>query len=427
MLLTTANLALKQAHSHLSDLKHLVVQLELSHDDHGVCSERLRELINEEEALEGSHRSRRSFIGSMRSSFASSRMFKTTVDIGVSRMSGMRSTESIGKIDDQSSQSRCKDCIGWNRGKKNYPETKLMAIINGVRSSITISTVLILNALFILIELTRRNDDNYGHAAWLYIEIVFMMFFTLEFVIKLFAWRLGYFRDGWNWFDFIIVGLSWFGLAMELSAYDESGGTNVSKEARIFRLNKVFRVLRILRLVRLMRFFKALALKLQSKDISISLGEHMRTITAFRAFVQAHCQSQVRLAALFADDGKVRTVEEARCILESQTQIYKALHVAAAEADNVEAQSVVFMRMLRDNIKLTRKLSDFVVGAHESGVITMREAETIAHPLQDHVRIFQEGIQRTVRGSLTSVSDISHGGGSMNIADFRWWRFHDDT
>ena len=42
----------------------------------------------------------------------------------------------------------------------------------------------------------------------------FNYFFTLELILKLFAYHLDYFYDGWNVFDFIIVLGSWADFAI---------------------------------------------------------------------------------------------------------------------------------------------------------------------------------------------------------------------
>merc|ERR1719453_1870159 len=115
----------------------------------------------------------------------------------------------------------------------------------------------------------------------------------------------------------------------------------------------------------------------QGAGFSARLGERMRAITDVRAFVHAHLCAQRKLVALFGNNGCITTVEEARAIMESQTQVYKVLHVASVEAADVDSSNVVCVRLLRDNIKLTRELVDFVMSACASGVITGREAETI--------------------------------------------------
>jgi len=122
-----------------------------------------------------------------------------------------------------------------------------------------------------------------------------------------------------------------------------------------------------------------------------------------RAFIQAHINAQVDIVRFFSfgPDGSVVTSEMARVILDSQTEIYKASAMAAEEADAVDPQILDGMALLRENMLVTGRLSRFMYDAHEIGVIGGREAETITHPLQEHARIFQKNMRRTMDGRLT--------------------------
>ena len=40
---------------------------------------------------------------------------------------------------------------------------------------------------------------------------IFLAVFTMEAVLKLLAYGLSYFNDGWNLFDFIVITLTWIG------------------------------------------------------------------------------------------------------------------------------------------------------------------------------------------------------------------------
>lgn len=70
------------------------------------------------------------------------------------------------------------------------------------------------------------------------IDVIAVMIFTSELVIKLIVYRWGFFRDGWNVFDFVIVSLSIATLG---------SGTGVLRALRILR------TLRLLSLVPRMR------------------------------------------------------------------------------------------------------------------------------------------------------------------------------
>jgi len=67
------------------------------------------------------------------------------------------------------------------------------------------------------------------------------------------------------------------------------------------------------------------------------------------------------------------------------------------------------MVMLRENIEITGKLSSFVLEAHEKGVISGREAETITHALDAHIAIFSKQMKKTVGGNLSAVRDSETG------------------
>ena len=70
------------------------------------------------------------------------------------------------------------------------------------------------------------------------LEAAIVAIFALEIGIKLFAWGPRFFRSGWNWFDFIIVGISLVPTAGPLS---------------ILRSLRILRVLRLLSTVRRLR------------------------------------------------------------------------------------------------------------------------------------------------------------------------------
>lgn len=381
MLLATTSMSMKHAGSHICDLKYLLMALAVHHTDSDVNPEFLAEMIASEEDRE--------------------KIRMSTIERG--------------------GRERVALLMGKQKSIFVRAKMELSMFVDSILFHKAMSAILILNAAFILIEQTQRKEDNFDHPAWLIIEISFTACFTIELVLKLYVLRMAYLNDNWNIFDFLIVLCSYFGLAIEFFSYQSGGATradtDVSQEAKVLRLNKVFRVLRILRIVRLMRFVKGLAAKIATKDASLRRGVHMRTITVFRAFVQAHVEAQTKLTKLFGEKGNITTSEEARCILESQSEIYKALYVAAEEARDLEENAVLSLRLLRDIIKVVRKMVQFVVGAHESGVITTREANTLIHPFQKHIVDIDTQINKLMKGDLRSAEDFL-GGQPLNFSEF---------
>ncbi|WP_088330551.1 ion transporter [Lacimicrobium sp. SS2-24] len=65
------------------------------------------------------------------------------------------------------------------------------------------------------------------------LDWIILCLFTLELVLKLLAYRQHFFRGGWNWFDLIIVTLSWI---------PSSGPLSVLRAFRILRILRLFSV-----------------------------------------------------------------------------------------------------------------------------------------------------------------------------------------
>mmetsp|Transcript_23030 Transcript_23030/g.22379 ORF Transcript_23030/g.22379 Transcript_23030/m.22379 type:complete len:224 (-) Transcript_23030:2130-2801(-) len=75
-----------------------------------------------------------------------------------------------------------------------------------------------------------------------YINYVFSGIFTVEAIIKLYAFRKDYFKEGWNVFDFVIVVGTYIGLLA--SAFSN---VNVGPQTTVIRAFRIGRILRIIR------------------------------------------------------------------------------------------------------------------------------------------------------------------------------------
>lgn len=117
------------------------------------------------------------------------------------------------------------------------PDLKLSgkrAIISNMvegRSFVTFITVLILvNAVTLGLETDKAMMEAY--ATYLYwIDKVILGIFTIELALKLYAYRLSFFRSGWNNFDLTIVAIAWIPASGTLAVL------------------RAFRILRILKLI----------------------------------------------------------------------------------------------------------------------------------------------------------------------------------
>jgi voltage-gated sodium channel len=101
-----------------------------------------------------------------------------------------------------------------------------------------ITALIIINAL-ILGVLTYDQSLPPGMVASLsWFDQAVTIIFAIEIALKLIVYRLNFFREGWNWFDFLVVGISLV-----------PGGTAFS----VLRAMRVLRILRLLHIVPMMR------------------------------------------------------------------------------------------------------------------------------------------------------------------------------
>jgi voltage-gated sodium channel len=105
-------------------------------------------------------------------------------------------------------------------------------------TAVTAITVLILiNAVTLGLETDQRIVARYGsllHA----IDFAILLVFTVELLLKFYAYRLSFFRSGWNIFDLLIVAIAWVPTSGSLA---------------VLRTLRVLRVLRLLSVVPQMR------------------------------------------------------------------------------------------------------------------------------------------------------------------------------
>uniref|UniRef100_A0A3P9IZ03 Sodium channel protein n=1 Tax=Oryzias latipes TaxID=8090 RepID=A0A3P9IZ03_ORYLA len=107
---------------------------------------------------------------------------------------------------------------------------------------ISIMMLICLNMVTMMVETDDQSDETEVVLYW--INFIFIVVFTCEFVLKLFALRHYYFTNGWNIFDVVVVILSIVGmfLADLIEKYFVS--------PTLFRVIRLARIGRILRLIK---------------------------------------------------------------------------------------------------------------------------------------------------------------------------------
>ncbi|MFC3092862.1 ion transporter [Alteromonas sediminis] len=109
--------------------------------------------------------------------------------------------------------------------------SKLKAIVESTLFQNTIIGLILFNAVTLGLETTALGKQ---HMATLHIvDVVILCVFTIELILKLIVYRKSFFSGGWNWFDFIIVTISWM---------PTSGALSVLRAFRILRVLRLFSV-----------------------------------------------------------------------------------------------------------------------------------------------------------------------------------------
>lgn len=126
--------------------------------------------------------------------------------------------------------------------------TRITALVESKRFHQLIITAIILNALTLGLETAPKLVGG-AMPVLLALDTVFLALFTVEIILKLVAYRLAFFKSGWNSFDFVIVAISLTPFIPSLS---------------ILRALRVLRVLRLISAVPQFRkvtqaFFDSLA------------------------------------------------------------------------------------------------------------------------------------------------------------------------
>lgn len=153
-------------------------------------------------------------------------------------------------------------------------DSKLGAIVTSRWFDMMCAVVIIVNSVFIGYQSQyamdnahrpskeQKNDFIDG------VEVFFLVFYTLELILRLLVWRLNFFYNEdwrWNWFDTALVVLAGYDLIVSRFEDEGSGGANLTW-MRVLRLLKMLKMLRV---VRVMRIFRELRLMLHSVIYSL--------------------------------------------------------------------------------------------------------------------------------------------------------------
>ncbi|XP_069081356.1 sodium channel protein type 2 subunit alpha-like [Pleurodeles waltl] len=125
---------------------------------------------------------------------------------------------------------------------QNAFQSIIFDVVTKQAFDITIMILICLNMITMMIETDDQSKDMENNLYW--INLIFIILFTSEFLLKLMALRYYYFTIGWNVFDVVVVILSIIGmfLADMIEKYFVS--------PTLFRVIRLARIGRILRLIK---------------------------------------------------------------------------------------------------------------------------------------------------------------------------------
>lgn len=118
-------------------------------------------------------------------------------------------------------------------GKRAY----IANLVEGKRFVIFITALILINAVTLGLETNPTMMSHYGSQLY-WIDKLILIVFTIEITLKFFAYRLSFFRSGWNIFDFIIITIAWVPASGSLA---------------VLRALRILRVLRLISVVPQMR------------------------------------------------------------------------------------------------------------------------------------------------------------------------------
>ncbi|KAJ3354792.1 Cation channel sperm-associated protein 1 [Allomyces javanicus] len=147
-----------------------------------------------------------------------------------------------------------------------------------------ILAVILLNTALLAVQTTPGVNMNYGWYLGL-LDQAFLGVYLMEMLVKLYVFRLVYFKSGWNLFDFAIVVTSIVVFLLPVVA-----NAAISFNPKIIRLLRVFRAFRAMRSLRALRaisFLKSLQVIVEALLASVPALSSIIALTALILYIFA--------------------------------------------------------------------------------------------------------------------------------------------
>eukprot|EP00419_Tripos_fusus_P044429 CAMPEP_0172823288 /NCGR_PEP_ID=MMETSP1075-20121228/17224_1 /TAXON_ID=2916 /ORGANISM="Ceratium fusus, Strain PA161109" /LENGTH=596 /DNA_ID=CAMNT_0013664399 /DNA_START=77 /DNA_END=1864 /DNA_ORIENTATION=- len=131
--------------------------------------------------------------------------------------------------------------------QRRFPCTLCTRIDESSAFNTICGMVIFFNAIIMAVaaDYEMANFQETGNEALRYIDIAFVLIYTVELAIRIMSKKLAFFQVAWNLFDFAIVTVGWVEV---VSFYCQS-----LTQLRILRFLKMMKVMRVLRVMRSLR------------------------------------------------------------------------------------------------------------------------------------------------------------------------------
>ena len=113
-----------------------------------------------------------------------------------------------------------------------FSETKVAEFVESKFVTLGITVLILINAVTLGMETDKEVSAQVG-AVLNWIDRIILIIFTIEIALKFYAYRLRFFRSGWNVFDLLIVAIAWM---------PTNGALSVLRTLRILRVLRLISV-----------------------------------------------------------------------------------------------------------------------------------------------------------------------------------------
>jgi sodium/hydrogen exchanger 10/11 len=270
-------------------------------------------------------------------------------------------------------------------------------------------------------------DDSHGLSRqvdfwilWIF-DLLFVIIFSVEVVIRCGEEKMKYFISMWNWLDVCLALLGTVTCYMDLQEKleGESGSASDAKQAtNPARALKGLKILRALRVVRLVKAFKRLLSVWSASQADEHIADLVGRMEVLLSFIKAHRASQHDLFVFLG--GPVGCLPEAaRCVLQSQREVLSALHLLGNELEFLN-QSAPVERLLEerrtciDSIELIKEYKSHLEGAQDRFILNGSEASMLLHNLDHSGETFEKRVVQIRKGM--QLRERIHG---FSLDDYR--------